>query len=335
MTVTPSILSLAPPPLLRELTRPWAPPRGSSVVVAVSGGGDSVALLHLLAGLAPGRGWNLVVATLDHGLRGAEGAEDRRFVRALALELGLPCVDRTIPVQVPPGSSGESAARTVRHDFFQAVLKETGAGAVALGHALEDQVETVLFRLGRGTGLRGMGGMSRWSPPLWRPLLKVKRAFLRGLLEKAALPWREDATNAAQSHARNRLRAGVLPALEKALGTACLANIARAADLAREDEGFLDQTAREALVTVLVSQSPEEVILDRRALARLPTALSRRILRFSLEGLTKENALYSGHLNSLLELALARNSGTRLALPGAVEAVRQAGTLIVRTRKEE
>lgn len=328
------VYALAPGPLRACLTRSWSPASGTRVAVAVSGGSDSTALLFLLAGMAPGRGWDLVVATLDHGMRGAEGAADQEFVLSLAREIGLPCVSRSLTLPVPPGGSGESAAREARHQFFREAARETGAGAVALGHTLDDQVETVLHRLGRGAGLRGLGGMRRYSPPLWRPLLEVRRSFLQGLLRRAGRAWREDSTNTSPAATRNRLRCLVLPALEKALGPASLANIARASALAREDEEFLEKSAREALSPLLLAKNPEQVELDRRLLIGLPSVLSRRILRFLLEDLTGGRTAGASHLEGLLTLARAGQSGTTLHLPGGAEGIRKAGTLVLRLRKE-
>ena len=324
--MSPLPLTQVPAPVLREVTRPWAPARGSRVVVAVSGGADSVALLLLLAGLSPGRGWDLAVATLDHGLRGEAGAADRRFVEDLAAQLSLPLHSERQVVDTTRGPSPESAARDVRRAFLEDVAGRCRAEAIALGHTLDDQAETVLFRLARGAGARGLSAMARWAPPYWRPLLGVRRSLLRRLLVQGGQAWREDVTNAGAAAARNRVRR-LLPALEAALGPGALAGAARAAELLRDDEALLDRLAGDRGAGVILERSPVRVVFDRRALADLPPALSRRILRTSLEALAG-TSFGSAHLLALQSLA-AGGHGRFADLPAGLAARREPGRLII------
>ncbi|MBP1612296.1 MAG: tRNA(Ile)-lysidine synthetase [Acidobacteria bacterium] len=339
-----SLLSFAPPSLLHELTRPWAPEPGARVLVAVSGGGDSVALLHLLAALAPGRGWTLAVATLDHGLRGEESAADRRFVEELAASLGLPCRagEAGLPVgsdlsgtaghAVPPALltlPSEAALRTLRRSFLAAAADVDAAACIALGHTLDDQAETVLHRLARGAGLAGTRAMARWAPPFWRPLLGVRRAELRRLLGAVGLPWREDASNREPRAARNRLRLGALPALEEALGPSAIENLARAAELARDDEELLDALAAEAEARVVTGRQPDAIALDRHALTGLPAALARRVVRRALAALDPEQPGEAAHVRAVLALARADGPGTEAHLPRGVLARREGGGVIL------
>jgi tRNA(Ile)-lysidine synthase TilS/MesJ len=339
-----SLLPLAPPSLLHELTRPWAPEPGARVLVAVSGGGDSVALLHLLAALAPGRGWTLAVATLDHGLRGEESAADRRFVEELAASLGVPCraggaglpagSDLTGPTghsgpPPPPALPSEAALRTLRRSFLTTAADADAAACIALGHTLDDQAETVLHRLARGAGLAGTRAMARWAPPFWRPLLGVRRAELRRLLEATGHPWREDASNREPRAARNRLRLGALPALEEALGPAAIENLARAAELARDDEELLDALAAEEEARVVSGRRPDAIALDRRALTALPAALARRVVRRALAALDPEQPGEAAHVRAVLALVRAESPGTEAHLPRGVLARREGGGVIL------
>ncbi len=326
----PISLRDVPPSLLEEATRPPAPGRGERVVVAVSGGADSLALLHLLAALAPGRGWELLVATLDHGLRGEAGAADRRFVEERARELRLPCRGARRDARPAPGESPEEAARRVRLGFLADVAREAGARFIALGHTMDDQAETVLGRLGRGAGTRGLGGMRRWSPPLWRPLLGVRRAALRELLSGAGIRWREDETNADTGLLRNRVRAELLPAFERVLGPGAVPALARAARLAADDEDVLAALAVERAGDVVLAAGDGIAVLDRRALGALPPALGRRILRGCLEG-DPAGPVRPGaaHLEALLRLARAEGPGTRLDLPAGWTARREGGRLVL------
>ncbi len=184
-------------------------PPGSGIVVACSGGGDSVALLHLLAAERRARDWELVVAHLDHGLRPAAAAE-AAFVRALAGELELPCLVERCRVKQErrPGESIESAARRLRYAFLRAVRDDRlPGGLIATGHTLDDQLETLALRLERGAGLRGLRGiLPRRADGVVRPLMGVRRDELRAWLGARSLTWCEDETNRDVTLARNRWR---------------------------------------------------------------------------------------------------------------------------------
>ena len=328
-------LRTTPPTLLEELTRPWAPPRGARILVAVSGGADSLALLFLLAALAPGRGWTLAAATLDHGLRGEASAEDRRFVEQVCRRLGLDCHSAQRSATREPGVSPEDAARRLRHEFLRQAAAAEGAAAIALGHQLEDQVETVLYRLARGTSLTGAGAMTRWTPPLWRPLLGVSRRTLRELLQRQGEGWREDASNAGLDAARNRIRHIVLPALTRALGEAALAGIARSASLAREEGEALAALAERLAPEPLPAPAGSRAF-DRRRLADLPSALRRLLLRDQLQALAgPELRLTRAHLEGIDALIEARGPGRRVDLPMGWVARREKGVIMLASSAEE
>jgi tRNA(Ile)-lysidine synthase len=295
------------------------------VLVAASGGGDSTALLALLAGLAPGRGFDVVVATLDHGLRGREGAADRAFVEAL-------CEAWSVPVRAArrvPERSGEAEARRVRHAFLLEAARDAGADAIALGHTLDDQVETLLHRLGRGAGTTGLASMARWAPPLWRPLLAVRRRTLRDVLERAGIAWREDATNDDARFTRTRVRRDVVPALVGALGDSALEAAGRAADLLRDDEECLRGLAAQAAAELIAREDGADGLrIDARGLRRLPPALSRRVVRDAIAGLYSGRAeLSAAHVRAVDELGRATGPGTTVHLPGGVRARRRDGAV--------
>lgn len=328
-----SPLALAPGTLLSELTRPWAPPRGSRVLAAVSGGADSVALLRLLAVLAPGRGWSIEVACLDHGLRGPAGAADVAFTDALARELGLPFHAGRAPAGRGGGVSPEAAARAARRAFLGEIAHRAGAAAIALAHTLDDQAETVLFRLARGTGLAGTAAMRRRRGLAWRPLLGVRRATLRTWLGAIGAPWREDETNLDPRFTRNRVRLELLPVLERCLGPGALPALARAAALAAEDEQLLRRVARRAAPGVLRRCSENEVEFDRRAVLDLPRAVSRRILRGYCDRLAhRRDSLSAAHVFAVESLVRAEGPGTRATLPSGITARRKGSVLVLERR---
>ncbi len=189
----------------------------TALVAACSGGSDSTALLVLLAGEAERRGLPLAAFHVDHQLRGVEGHRDARAAADLAAALGLSFVFRSFPVRdlKEPGESLESAARRLRYESLLALGRDLGPGTLlATGHTLEDQAETVLLHLERKLG-RSRGGVRPRRPDgVVRPLLPFRRSGLRELLQAEGIPWREDASNADERFARNRVRHRVLPALE-------------------------------------------------------------------------------------------------------------------------
>lgn len=184
-------------------------PPESRVVIACSGGGDSVALLHLLAAGQESYGWRLTVAHLDHGLR-EESSRDAAFTAARASWLGLPCIveRRDVEREKRPGESIEAAARRIRYDFLHHVRdREAPGGVIATGHTADDQLETVAMRLERGAGMRGLRAiLPARGDGVVRPLLAVRRDQLRAWMQAREIAWREDASNVDVSYRRNRWR---------------------------------------------------------------------------------------------------------------------------------
>ena len=258
--------------------------RGGRVVAAVSGGGDSVALLHLLAELAARGVVTLAgLAHVNHRLRGSESDEDERFCRDLASRFGVPCLVESVAVADVARSrrvSVEQAGHQVRHAFFGRAAVELGADRVALGHTVDDQAETVLLRLIRGAGAAGLSGMRPRAGLLVRPLLSVSRAELRRYLADRGIAFREDASNDDRRVPRNRVRHELLPHL-RTYSPKIVDALAREADIAREDEAWLSRRANEAAAD-LVSSSRGVIEVDAAGLTALPPALARRVVREAL-----------------------------------------------------
>ena len=212
------------------------PPR---LLVGLSGGADSVALLRLL--LEGGKQVDAV--HVNHGLRGAESDGDEAFVRALCAQLNVPLLTY---LAVPPENPGEGWAREVRYGFFRQAMAETQADALVLAHHRDDQAETLLMHLLRGAGLTGLTGMAADATVdgmrILRPLLMYSRAELRVYLKNNQQPWREDGSNADHRYLRNALRADVLPLLERLI-TGAAERIATTAFLLAEDEAALNALA--------------------------------------------------------------------------------------------
>ena len=242
---------------------------GAPLLVAVSGGADSTALLHALVRVRGGPD-GLVVAHFNHGIRGAEADADEAFVRDLCASLGVPFRGGAADVPAEASRTGESlemTARRLRHAFLDATARTAGARAVALGHTLDDQLELFLLRLARGAGLRGLAAMPPVSPgptPRIRPFLRLRHAQLEDFLRSEGLAWREDSSNAQDDALRNRLRHRAVPALLAACGPGLPATLDRTLSLLREDADLLDELAAAAPD----SRSAEPAPIARRRIAR-------------------------------------------------------------------
>src|SRR5690348_690295 len=214
---------------------------GDRIGIAVSGGADSIALLKIFHSLRAELGIVLVVIHFNHQLRGAESDEDEKFVASLAESLALPFIAGRAEVAVVAKQNGwnlEDAARRLRYKFFQDALKEHGITCVATAHTSDDQAETVLARIIRGTGLAGLAAIHPVRGNIIRPLLDVRRAELREYLNSIHQNWREDSSNADTHRLRARLRGGLLPQLERDFSPSIVSNLNTLADLAREEELF-------------------------------------------------------------------------------------------------
>lgn len=251
-------------------------------LIGVSGGVDSVVLFDVLRRLGAAR---LVVAHVNHGLRGAASDGDEGFVRTLAASAQCACVATRADVAALAAAHGhslETAGRLARQAFFQETARRLGIGRVFLAHHADDQVETLLMNLARGAGANGLGAMresARWGAlEVIRPMLGLWREEITAHAHAHGLAWREDATNAGREAFRNRVRHDVLPALAAALGREVKPALRRAAALAAEDESFLAGQAEQALRGArLLGQEKEALAV--RALRGLPAPVLRRALR--------------------------------------------------------
>jgi tRNA(Ile)-lysidine synthase len=248
---------------------------GETVLVAVSGGADSVALLHILTQLAAELRLRLHVMHVDHGLR-PDAAGDAEFVRGLAARLALP-VD-VARVTVAREASLEAAARAARYAALETHADRVGAQRIALGHTADDQAETVLMRMLGGAGVRGLAGIPAVRGRIIRPLLEASRADVLAALQAAGLPWREDPSNRDPKFLRNRIRHDVLPLLGASYSPDVVTTLNRVSRLCRETVDAIERVARRELDR-LGSPSDGAIVLPHAALAELPRQLAAEVLR--------------------------------------------------------
>ncbi|MDE0827662.1 MAG: tRNA lysidine(34) synthetase TilS [Vicinamibacterales bacterium] len=297
------------------LSREGLIPEGARVAVAVSGGGDSVALWCLLAELTEHARFAVVgLAHLNHQLRGRASDADARFCDELASRAGLPGIVESIDVAAIAQTeriSLEHAGHRARHTFFDRAAGRLGATHVALGHTLDDQAETYLLRLLRGAGAAGLSAMRPRLGRIVRPLLQVRRVELREYLTLRGVSFREDASNQDQRVSRNRVRHDLLPHLGR-YAPRVVEALAREAEIARADDEWLDRAAHESHGT-LVKTDTHGVTVDADGLAALHPALSRRVVRRLLAGLS-DRACGFAHVERVR--AMAAGSVPRVDLPG-------------------
>jgi tRNA(Ile)-lysidine synthase len=293
---------------------------GDRVAVAVSGGADSVALAWLLHDLQASAeaAFSLAgVVHVNHCLRGAESDRDEAFVRALSERLGLAVevARRDVAADARAARrSIEATAREARDAFFTEAAVRLGASSVATAHTADDQAETVLLRLLRGSGARGAGGIRPRRGCLVRPLLDVRRAALRADLIARGEAWCEDSSNAERSIPRNAIRHDLLPAIER-LAPGGVTALTRFAALSRDDEAVLEAAAIEA-ARKIVSFDGAAVRLSRALLVGLAPAVARRVVRGALERVSKAGVA-ARHIDAIRALAAADTSKGHVDLPGA------------------
>jgi tRNA(Ile)-lysidine synthase len=276
---------------------------GDRVGAAVSGGADSVALLRLLIELRKDLGIVLSVVHFNHHLRGADSDADEQFVAELAQhhKLEFHCGGADVAaLAAKEHLSLETAAREARYEFFRRLLREGRLNRIATAHTLDDQAETVLLRIIRGAGTRGLAGIypqlsvngSQFS--VIRPLLGTQRRDLENYLQTIEQDWREDASNRDLRHARNRIRHGILPRLERNLNPAVREALAETAEIARAEEGFWEHEVASVLAGTVTPR------IKVALLQTLPLALQRRVIRSAAESLGIR--MEFGHVEEILEL---------------------------------
>jgi tRNA(Ile)-lysidine synthase len=297
--------------------------RGQTVLVAVSGGPDSLTLLDVLADLAAELNLRLAVAHLDHGLR-PDSADDAEFVAGVAASLGLECFRERVDLPAILAGSGESpeaVARSVRYAFLARAAATIGADRIALGHNADDQAETVIMRLLRGSGSDGLAGIPPVRLPYVRPLIRTPRAAIEEYCRQRDLHPRLDSTNAESVYLRNRLRHQLLPQMRE-YNPRLTEALGELAERQRAESAYLRDAAEEAL-----SELQNADGLDCAALAGRPTALQRAVLRIYHERETGELPVAYHHIERLRALIAAQRGQHQL--PGGHIARVEYGRLAI------
>jgi tRNA(Ile)-lysidine synthase len=293
------------------------------VLAACSGGQDSLALAAALAFVAPRAGLRAGAVTVDHGLQ--PGSVERAAEVARTLRgLGLDPV-RTATVTVTGRGGLEAAARAARYAAFEEAAADVGAAAIMLGHTLDDQAETVLLRLARGSGPRSLAGMPPRRGQFVRPLLGVRRSVTAEACAALGLSAWSDPHNADRRFARVRVRLDALPALETALGPGVAEALARTAGQLRDDAEVLEKIAAS-------ERGRDDTPMSAASLAELPGAVRSRVLRSAaLEAGCPAGALTAAHVARIEELVTDWRGQRGVDLPGGVRAARRSGVVLFET----
>lgn len=287
---------------------------GDKVLIGLSGGGDSVALLHILKSLCTRLDFTICAAHLNHGIRGEAAHEDAEFVHDFCDFYGIRVYGgyADIPrLARQRGETLEQAGRMLRYDFLEEAKAFFGADKIAVAHHMDDQAESILLHLVRGSGLRGLCGMAPRRGDIIRPLLCLSKAEIESYLANENLPYCTDATNFIAEGTRNKLRLETIPYLKRDFNPRLVPSLCAMGEMLSEDESYLCQIAEREL-----NAARREGGFDRAALSKLPRPILSRCIRAALNEIGALTDAERGHIDSIIRLISAR-TGARIEIPGA------------------
>lgn len=309
--------------------------QGDNVLVACSGGPDSLALVDILRTIYPKFGFQLAVAHVDHMFRGEQSAEDAQFVNDYCQRHGLICYTKAINIPqilVQEGGSAQDVGRRLRYQYLREIADAWGGAKIATGHHSDDQVETILLHLFRGSGGTGLGGMQACLDGIIRPLLGITRDEIDQYCQQEQLVPRMDPSNQKPNYLRNRIRLHLLPQLEAALGNRLREPLCRTAKILSDEQAYFKKIVKE-LLPELTRENDDSVFVDIELLSKQHIALKRHIFRMLIE---KKQGNLTGitfhHVEKLIELADFMPVGSKLDLPGGLRAEREYHSVQLRQR---
>ena len=311
---------------------------GDRVIAAVSGGPDSVCLLHCLVELAPEYGIELLAAHFNHKLRGEDSDTDEQFVADLCKRLNVPLSlagEDMAAVSRREKGSLEELCRRSRHGFLEGLAREKGFGKIALGHNLDDQAETVLMNVIRGTGIDGLKGIDPVRDCFIRPLIGIERKEIIDFLSSRGIPWRTDHSNSENSFRRNSIRNSLIPFIRENYNPSIVDTLGRLANIARSENEFLDSLAEEAVSSWELLPGGGLKIPTGEFMGHHP-ALRKRIIKSALEGLSPvKGGISHEHISAAIKVAGGKEPGASLDLPFGISARREYDFLVIEKRPVE
>ena len=310
---------------------------GERVIVGVSGGPDSIALLHILQNLAPSLHCEVLAAHLNHGLRAEAGAEEL-FVQEKCKAWGIDCYSRSVSVADlarAQKTTLEDTGRNARYQFFNELRERTGAQRIATAHHYDDGAETVLLHLLRGSGIKGLRGILPRSGNLIRPLLMVSKEELLTYLQAREIDYCLDQSNDDPVYLRNRIRHSLIPYLQKEFNPRIVVKLNQLAFIARDENEALEEESRRLWVGVLLKEEGDSLVLDNQALILLPRAYQRRIILRAFAQLTSESEWNLEDVQKVLELSHKQGSSLTLHLKKKVRVNKSYDRMIFTTQRLE
>lgn len=309
-----------------------------SVLAAVSGGPDSVALVRSLIFLKPSYNLNIGIAHLNHLLRGEDSLRDEAFVRELAQKFGLPffCEQKDVRSHAEHHRlSVEEAGREVRYDFFSMLSHGHGYKKIATGHNKNDNAELVLMNLLRGAGPKGLSGIPPMRDNLYiRPLIRKTKKEILDFLKTDDQPFRIDASNTDTAYLRNAVRHRLIPVLESDYNPGIIDALDRLSHILRQEEEYLDAEAQRRFESCLTGKEASFISFSKKKLSELHPAMVNRVIRKGIEMVKKDLRRISlSHMSDILDFCFNRHSGFSLDLPGRIRIYKQKDTLTI--KKEE
>ncbi len=312
---------------------------GDKIVVAISGGPDSVSLIHLLHRLKSRLGIELYGAHLNHNIRGIDAQMDARYVLNLCEELNIICFIKSADVESYGKKNqltSEQAGRILRYEFFDEVLKKVEADKIAVAHNKNDQGETVLMRLLRGTGMQGLTAIQYQRDNIIRPLLDVHRKEIEKYCDHHNLMPRTDLSNLTSIYHRNKIRRELIPYLEEHYNPSVLDSLVKTANILKEDYDYIEKQAQTMYKELVYFEKKDQVSFSIPALEKLHPAMKARMLRRAGEELMGKGELLSyQQVQNLLELLDKKQTGKTIHLPMNLEAVISYDKLIFSKEREE
>jgi len=307
---------------------------GDRIAVGVSGGPDSMALLYLLHDLREELDCTLHVAHLDHTLRGAESSADAEYVKEQAVKRHRPITVAGGDVRqvITPNESLDSGARRVRYEFYERVMANAPADKVAQGHNSDDQAETVMMRLLRGSGAQGLSGIPPVRDNFIRPLIEISRAEINEYLKQLRIIPRQDSSNLSTVYGRNKIRLELIPLLERDYSPNIKHILKQTGELLRTEDEFLTALAVEASERCVQYPDARTAIIRISALGEHHPALQRRIIRLAIKTLAGNLTGFDyDHVRDVLRLAILGATGSSISLPREISAEKSYDVLILRS----
>ena len=308
--------------------------RGDAVIVAVSGGPDSVALAHVMLTLAAEYSLRPAIAHLNHGLRGADSERDAEFVISLARQLDMPIYTEkkdVLAFQRSRRLSLEEAGRRLRYDFFEAVSSKYGFNKIALGHHSDDNAELVLINLLRGSGPLGLSGIAPVREgKIVRPLIRLRRADIIKYLAEKKLPFVTDASNTDPAFIRNKIRHHLIPELQTAYNPRIIETINRLGEIMRAENQWFDDALEPVLKQCVSFRTDQKISLALHDFNQLPKAVKRRVIRKAIRGVKNDlRRITLLHVDAILSLIEKDRVSGRLNLPDGILVTRNTAEVTI------